>query len=56
VAKKKKKAEEPSAIVEVQVIRLSPVFTTKFKEDLGWWYKTDSKKAAKIFDLSTFYN
>ena len=53
MAKKKKKAEEPSAIVEVQVIRLSPLFTTKFKEDLGWWYKTDYKKAAKIFDLIT---
>jgi toxin YoeB len=54
VAKKKKKAEQSSnEIIEVQVIRLSPVFTARFKEDLGWWYKTDSKKASKIFDLIT---
>jgi toxin YoeB len=53
VAKKKKKAEESVTITQVQVIRLSPLFTTKFKEDLGWWYKTDPKKAAKILDLVT---
>jgi toxin YoeB len=53
VAKKKKKAEESVAITQIQVIRLSPLFTTKFKEDLGWWYKTDPKKAAKILDLVT---
>jgi toxin YoeB len=50
---KKKKSEEPSAITPVQIIRSSLVFTTKFKEDLGWWYKTDPKKAAKILDLVT---
>jgi toxin YoeB len=53
VAKKKKKVEELLATTEVQVIRLSPLFTAKFKEDLGWWYKTDPKKAAKILDLVT---
>ena len=53
MAKKQKKAEEPAAITPVQIIRSSPIFTTKFKEDLGWWYKTDSKKAAKILDLVT---
>jgi toxin YoeB len=53
VTKKKKKAEASSEITEVQVIRLSPFFTTKFKEDLGWWYKTDYKKATKILDLVT---
>jgi toxin YoeB len=53
VAKKKKKVEESAAITQIQVIRLSPLFTSKFKEDLGWWYKTDSKKAAKILDLVT---
>jgi toxin YoeB len=50
---KKKKSEEPSEITPVQIIRLIPVFTTKFKEDLGWWYKTDSKKATKILDMVT---
>jgi toxin YoeB len=53
VAKKKSKSDEPSETAPVQVIRLSPSFTTKFKEDLGWWYKTDAKKAAKILDLVT---
>jgi toxin YoeB len=53
MAKKKKKSEEPSQITPVQIIRLIPIFTTKFKEDLGWWYKTDSNKAAKILDLLT---
>jgi toxin YoeB len=48
MAKKKKKSEELSEITPVQIVRLIPVFTTKFKEDLGWWYKTDSKKAPKI--------
>ena len=50
---KKKKAKEPLNTAPVQIIRLSPGFTTKFKEDLGWWYKTDPKKAAKILDLVT---
>lgn len=53
MAKNKRKAEEPAAITLVQVIRLSPGFSTKFKEDLGWWYKNDDKKAAKILDLIT---
>jgi toxin YoeB len=53
VAKKNKKVEKSLTVIQVQVIRLSPLFTTRFKEDLGWWYKTDSKKAAKILDLVT---
>jgi toxin YoeB len=53
VAKKKSKADEPSETASVQVICLSLSFTTKFKEDLDWWYKTDAKKAAKILDLVT---
>ena len=50
---KKKKSEESPEITPVQIIRLSPVFTTKFKEDLGWWYRTDPKKATKILDMVT---
>jgi toxin YoeB len=53
MAKKQKKSEEPSAITPIQIIRSSPVFTTKFKEDLGWWYKNDPKKANKILDMVT---
>ena len=55
MAKKKKKSEESPEITPVQIIRLIPIFTTKFKEDLGWWYKTDSKKATKILDMVTLY-
>ena len=53
MAKKKKKSEESPERTPIQIIRLSPVFTTKFKEDLAWWYKTDPNKAAKILDLVT---
>jgi toxin YoeB len=50
---KKKKSDKPQEIIPVQIIRVSPGFTTKFKEDLGWWFKHDDKKAAKILDLVT---
>jgi toxin YoeB len=50
---KKKKSDKPPEIIPVQIIRVSPSFTTKFKEDLGWWFKNDNKKAAKILDLVT---
>ena len=53
MAKKQKKSERLSEITPVQIVRLIPVFTSKFKEDLGWWYKTDSKKAIKILDMVT---
>jgi toxin YoeB len=32
---------------------VSPSFATKFKDDLGWWFRNDNKKAAKILDLVT---
>ena len=38
---KKKKSDKPPEIISVQIIRVSPSFTTKFKEDLGWWFKND---------------
>jgi toxin YoeB len=53
MAAKKKKNDKPPEIIPVQIIRVSPSFTTKFKEDLGWWFKNDNKKAAKILDLVT---
>ena len=28
-----------------------PVFSDRFREDLGWWYRTDKQKAYKILDL-----
>lgn len=30
---------------------MTPGFATQFKEDLGWWFKNDAKKAYKILDL-----
>jgi Txe/YoeB family toxin of Txe-Axe toxin-antitoxin module len=27
--------------------------SSQFKEDMGWWFKKDPKKAAKILDLVT---
>jgi toxin YoeB len=49
VAKKKKNNEPEST--SVQVVRVIPGFTTQFKEDPDWWFKTDAKKASKILDL-----
>ena len=28
-------------------------FSSQFKEDLGWWFKQDKKKAVKILDMVT---
>lgn len=50
---KQKKSDQPQEIIPVQIIRVSPGFTTKFKEDLGWWFKNDDKKAAKTLDFVT---
>jgi toxin YoeB len=49
VAKKKNNNEPESK--SVQIVRVISGFTTQFKEDLGWWFKTDAKKASKILDL-----
>lgn len=49
---KKKKSPEPEdniPQVRVQV----PGFSSRLKEDLGWWYKTDIAKVDKIFELVT---
>lgn len=48
--KKKKKAE----ISQVQKFKVRvPGFSSKFKEDLAWWFKHDFKKASKIMDMIT---
>ncbi|MFP4296570.1 MAG: Txe/YoeB family addiction module toxin [Spirulinaceae cyanobacterium] len=44
--KKKKGDTQPS-----QPSHYAPVFSPEFKEDLGWWYRQDPKKANKILDL-----
>ena len=48
---KKKKPPKPADPAPIQV--RVPGFSSRFKEDLGWWYKTDSAKVDKIFDLVT---
>ena len=50
---KKKKKKQPDLPVKSDSSQVSrfPVFSEGFREDLGWWYKTDKKKAYKIRDL-----
>lgn len=50
VAKRKKKNESEEKPLP---IGRSPGFSSQFKEDLAWWFKTDYKKASKILDLVT---
>ena len=50
MAKKRKQIKSEESIPLVQ---RSPGFSSKFKEDLAWWFKTDYKKASKILDLVT---
>lgn len=47
----KNKDEDTSNVPEV--IQRVPGFSSQFKEDLAWWFKTDRKKAFKILDLIT---
>ncbi|NET38078.1 MAG: Txe/YoeB family addiction module toxin [Cyanothece sp. SIO1E1] len=48
MGKKQKKLDQESAAAY-----RSPGFSSRFKEDLAWWFKTDFKKASKILDLVT---
>lgn len=49
---RKKKSPKPEEDVPPVQVRV-PGFGMRFKEDLGWWYKTDTAKVDKIFDLVT---
>lgn len=51
--KEKKKKKKPDLSVEIQIQQTFryPVFSECFREDLGWWYRTDRHKAYKILDL-----
>ncbi|PLZ10382.1 Txe/YoeB family addiction module toxin [Fischerella thermalis] len=49
--KKKKKAEAEE--INLVVVNRSPGFSSKFQEDLAWWFKQDFQKASKILDLVT---
>jgi len=51
LAAKRKKKNEPE---ETPLpIGRSPGFSSQFKQNLAWWFKTDYKKASKILDLVT---
>ena len=50
MSKKKEKAE--NKIIQ-PIIQKVPGFSSQFKDDLAWWFKTDSKKTSKILDMVT---
>lgn len=53
MSKKKKKKAESSDEVKAVVVNRSPGFSSRFKEDLAWWFKQNFKVASKILDLVT---
>lgn len=50
---KKKKKKADSELIKQVVVNRSPGFSSRFKEDLAWWFKHDARKAGKILDLVT---
>ena len=52
MTKKKKKRENKDESLQ-SIVNRFPGFSSQFKEDLGWWFKNDPKKAAKILDMVT---
>ena len=52
MGKKKKKQNSLSQSLQPIPNRI-PGFSSQFKQDLGWWFKNDAKKAAKILDMVT---
>ncbi len=53
MSKKKKKNKTEADEVKPVVVNRSPGFSSKFKEDLAWWFKQNFKVASKILDLVT---
>lgn len=51
MSKKKKKSEADE--IKPVVVNRTPGFSSRFKEDIAWWFKHDFQKASKIFDLVT---
>ena len=49
--KKNKPKKEPQELPSI--VNRVPGFSFQFKEDLGWWFKSNRKKAAKILDMVT---
>jgi toxin YoeB len=46
----KKKPSEPQKNL-AEVVRVAPVFSPQFREDLYWWGKTDQRLWEKVWDL-----
>lgn len=54
MAKKNKQSQKnKNEPLKPIIIHRVPGFSSQFKEDLGWWFKQDRKKAAKILDMVT---
>ena len=53
MGKKKKKKKAETDEVKPVVVNRSPGFSSRFKEDLAWWFKQDTKTGEKILDLVT---
>ncbi|MDJ0593394.1 MAG: Txe/YoeB family addiction module toxin [Pleurocapsa sp. MO_226.B13] len=51
--RKKQSKKNKNELLQPVVIHRVPGFGSQFKEDLGWWFKQDPKKAAKILDMVT---
>lgn len=53
--KKKNNKQDDSQQDEVKIVIVNRIsyFTSKFKEDLAWWFRHDFQKASKIMDLIT---
>lgn len=52
MSKKKRKKASADEIKPV-VVNRTPGFSSRFKEDLAWWFKQDFQKASKILDSVT---
>ncbi|HEY9769270.1 MAG TPA: Txe/YoeB family addiction module toxin [Coleofasciculaceae cyanobacterium] len=50
MAKKSKRNKSESL---QPIVNRVPGFSSQFKEDLGWWFKQEPRKAAKILDMVT---
>jgi len=53
LSKKKKKQKAKAEPEKPILINRAPGFSSRFKEDLAWWFKQDVKIASKILDLVT---
>ena len=53
MAKKKQSEQAKTEQIQPVIVHRVPGFSSQLKQDLGWWFKQDTKKAYKILDLVT---